>query len=79
MVVITEDTGSGKSTQLPQYIYDSRDITSKMGKDSRLDSQLVDKDRLNIVVTQPRRVAAMSVAQRVADEMDVVLGEEVGY
>jgi HrpA-like RNA helicase len=29
--------------------------------------------------TQPRRVAAMSVAKRVSDEMDVVLGEEVGY
>jgi len=29
--------------------------------------------------TQPRRVAAMSVARRVAEEMDCVLGEEVGY
>jgi pre-mRNA-splicing factor ATP-dependent RNA helicase DHX15/PRP43 len=32
-----------------------------------------------IACTQPRRVAAMSVARRVAEEMDVVLGEEVGY
>ena len=33
----------------------------------------------NIACTQPRRVAAMSVAARVAKEMDVELGQEVGY
>ena len=36
-------------------------------------------DQKMVGCTQPRRVAAMSVAQRVADELDVVLGSEVGY
>lgn len=33
----------------------------------------------SVACTQPRRVAAMSVAQRVSEEMDVCLGQEVGY
>lgn len=36
-------------------------------------------NRKKIACTQPRRVAAMSVSKRVSEEMDVQLGEEVGY
>ncbi|KAH9885967.1 P-loop containing nucleoside triphosphate hydrolase protein [Xylariomycetidae sp. FL2044] len=64
ILVFVGETGSGKTTQIPQYVvYDELPhITGKM-----------------VACTQPRRVAAMSVAQRVADELDVNLGEEVGY
>mmetsp|Transcript_4819 Transcript_4819/g.12341 ORF Transcript_4819/g.12341 Transcript_4819/m.12341 type:complete len:707 (-) Transcript_4819:44-2164(-) len=59
-MVLEGETGSGKTTQIPQWCVNAR------------------KGRM-VACTQPRRVAAMSVAQRVADEMDVVLGEHVGY
>ncbi|EFA81788.1 hypothetical protein PPL_05783 [Heterostelium album PN500] len=62
IVVIVGETGSGKTTQLTQYLYE--DGYAKFGK---------------IGCTQPRRVAAVSVAKRVAEEMNVKLGEEVGY
>jgi pre-mRNA-splicing factor ATP-dependent RNA helicase DHX15/PRP43 len=63
-LVFVGETGSGKTTQIPQFVlYD--DIPQLRGK--------------MVACTQPRRVAAMSVAQRVAQEMDVELGEEVGY
>ncbi|KAL7623633.1 DEAH-box ATP-dependent RNA helicase prp43 [Parahypoxylon ruwenzoriense] len=64
ILVFVGETGSGKTTQIPQYVvYD----------------ELPHLSRKMIACTQPRRVAAMSVAQRVANELDVTLGEEVGY
>ncbi|KAI6084224.1 P-loop containing nucleoside triphosphate hydrolase protein [Hypoxylon rubiginosum] len=64
ILVFVGETGSGKTTQIPQYVvYD----------------ELPHLNRKLVACTQPRRVAAMSVAQRVANELDVNLGEEVGY
>ncbi|KRY50191.1 putative pre-mRNA-splicing factor ATP-dependent RNA helicase mog-1 [Trichinella britovi] len=63
VVVVVGETGSGKTTQLSQYLFE----------DGYADRGLM------IGCTQPRRVAAMSVARRVADEMGVALGEQVGY
>lgn len=63
MLIIEGETGSGKTTQIPQYLYE--DGFTAEGK--------------KIACTQPRRVAAMSVAARVAEETGTKLGNEVGY
>lgn len=62
-IVLVGETGSGKTTQIPQWCVE----------------YAVSKGKKGVSCTQPRRVAAMSVAQRVSEEMDVNLGEEVGY
>ncbi|CAK48696.1 hypothetical protein CBS115989_251 [Aspergillus niger] len=64
ILVFVGETGSGKTTQIPQFV---------------LFDDMPQTQRKMVACTQPRRVAAMSVAQRVAAELDVKLGEEVGY
>ncbi|KAJ2709543.1 Salivary acidic proline-rich phosphoprotein 1/2 [Coemansia spiralis] len=63
-VVIVGETGSGKTTQIPQYL---------------LESGFTAAEGTAIAVTQPRRVAATSVAKRVAEEVGTQLGARVGY
>ncbi len=62
-LLIKAPTGSGKSTQIPQFVLDSGILPE--GK--------------RCVVLQPRRIAARMLAQRVARERNVRLGGEVGY
>ncbi|KAF8335363.1 pre-mRNA-splicing factor ATP-dependent RNA helicase PRP43 [Cantharellus anzutake] len=64
VMIMIGETGSGKTTQIPQWV---------------VYSDLPHTRRKIVGCTQPRRVAAMSVARRVAEEMDVRLGKEVGY
>lgn len=62
VIIVVGETGSGKTTQLAQFLYE----------DGYCQHGLVG-------CTQPRRVAAMSVAKRVSEEMEVKLGSTVGY
>ncbi|XP_071686344.1 DExH-box ATP-dependent RNA helicase DExH5, mitochondrial [Rutidosis leptorrhynchoides] len=66
VVIISGETGCGKTTQIPQFILE-QEIEYMRGA------------ACNIICTQPRRISAMSVSERVAAERGEKLGDTVGY
>lgn len=64
VVLITGETGSGKSTQVVQFLLDALIKSDKSTK---------------ILCTQPRRISAIGLAERVSDERCITCGDEVGY
>lgn len=66
VVLVSGSTGCGKTTQLPQMLLESA-------------IQEGTATRMNIICTQPRRIAAITVAERVAQERGEALGQSVGY
>eukprot|EP01012_Entosiphon_sulcatum_P017545 TRINITY_DN2230_c0_g1_i1.p1 TRINITY_DN2230_c0_g1~~TRINITY_DN2230_c0_g1_i1.p1 ORF type:complete len:1073 (+),score=269.94 TRINITY_DN2230_c0_g1_i1:30-3221(+) len=67
-VIVSGETGSGKTTQVPQFLYEAGYSSERSFHHSG-----------RIGVTEPRRVAAFTMARRVAEEMNFAFGQEVGY
>ncbi len=66
ILLVSGETGCGKSTQLPQFLLENWEDKGCVGK-------------FAAVVAQPRRIAAIGVASRVAEEREEPIGERVGY
>lgn len=67
---IQGETGCGKSTQVPKYIMEDAEERRRSGNGD---------GRTKIVVTQPRRMAAITLARRVASELGEEVGKTIGY
>ncbi|RZC76808.1 hypothetical protein C5167_000963 [Papaver somniferum] len=68
VIILCGETGCGKTTQVPQFLYEAGFGSSKSGLQKGI-----------IGVTQPRRVAVLATAKRVAYELGLTLGKEVGF
>lgn len=66
VLIVTGEPGCGKSTKLPQFCVDSKELSKKLKC-----------PRLKVAITQPRRVAAIAMAKRVSYERSCKLGTEV--
>lgn len=66
VTIVCAETGAGKTTQAPQFILEDALLSGHGGK-------------VNMICTQPRRIAAVSVAERVAEEMSYDIGSLIGY
>ncbi|XP_044020902.1 ATP-dependent RNA helicase DHX30-like [Aphidius gifuensis] len=66
VLVIKGDTGCGKTTQVPQFIMDSYSVRGE-------------STNCNIIVAQPRRISAISLAERIAVERKEQVGDVIGY
>ena len=71
VVIVSGDTGSGKTTQLPKMALEARDEGWGTRDEKR--------SHRRIAVTQPRRLAAVTMAERVAEELKAEVGGLVGY
>ncbi|KAI3868170.1 hypothetical protein MKW92_017003 [Papaver armeniacum] len=68
VIILCGETGCGKTTQVPQFLYEAGFGSTKSGRQNGI-----------IGVTQPRRVAVLATAKRVAYELGLTLGKEVGF
>jgi pre-mRNA-splicing factor ATP-dependent RNA helicase DHX16 len=69
VVIICGYKGCGKSTQVPQFLYEYYQQHRALGS----------KKHYKMLCTQPRRIACMSIVKRIADEMNINVGDKIGY
>ncbi|KAG8348737.1 DEAD DEAH box helicase Helicase conserved C terminal domain [Trypanosoma vivax] len=84
VVVLVGETGSGKTTQLLQYLYEENyhsldTVASENAQDAEANLCGTVAQEKRLICTQPRRIAAISVAERVSQEMNTRCGSIVGY